>query len=133
MRRMISFMVSSLAGRVAIHWPSRMMVTSSEMRRISSILWEMYTMPQPRSRSMLIILKRCSTSCSVSEEVGSSKTMTLALKETALAISTIWRCDTGMVLMMVLGLTLMSSSLKTLMVSSYICFSEMAGVPLILG
>ena len=36
--RMISFMVSSLAGRVATHWPSRMMVTSSLMRRISSIL-----------------------------------------------------------------------------------------------
>ena len=90
-------------------------------------------MPQPRSRSMLMIRKRCSTSCSVSEEVGSSNTMTLALKETALAISTICRCDTGMVLMMVLGLTLIPSSSKTFMVSSYICFSEMAGVPLILG
>ena len=36
-------------------------------------------------------------------------------------------------LMMVLGLTLMPSSSKTFMVSSYICFSEMTGVPLILG
>ena len=40
-RRMISSVFSSLAGRVATHWPSRMMVTSSEMRKISSILWEM--------------------------------------------------------------------------------------------
>ena len=39
--RMISSMVSWLAGRVATHWPSRMMVTSSLMRTISSILWEM--------------------------------------------------------------------------------------------
>ena len=40
-RRMISSMVSSAAGLVATQAPSRMMVTSSEMRRISSILWLM--------------------------------------------------------------------------------------------
>ena len=39
-------------------------------------------MPHPRSRSMLMIRNRCSTSCSVREEVGSSNTTTFALNET---------------------------------------------------
>ena len=38
---MILSVVSSLASQVPIYLPSRMMVTSSAMRRISSILWEM--------------------------------------------------------------------------------------------
>ena len=37
---MILSVVSSLASHVPIYLPSRMMVTSSPMRRISSILWE---------------------------------------------------------------------------------------------
>ena len=55
-------------------------------------------MPQPRSRSILMMRNRCSTSSSVSEEVGSSNTMTSEWYETALAISTIWRWATGIVL-----------------------------------
>jgi len=35
---MIASVVSSLDGQVPMYLPSRMMVTSSEMRRISSIL-----------------------------------------------------------------------------------------------
>ena len=54
---------------------------------------------------------------SVKEEVGSSNTMTLALKETALAISTICRWETGRVDMMALGSTWTSSSSKTSRVS----------------
>ena len=74
-------------------------------------------MPQPRCLSMLMMRKRCSTSVSVREEVGSSKTMTLELKETAFAISTICRCETGIVLITVLGLTLIPKSSKTFFVS----------------
>ena len=39
-RRMMSFISSSDAGRVATSWPSRMTVISSEIRLISAILWE---------------------------------------------------------------------------------------------
>lgn len=74
-------------------------------------------MPQPRCLSMLMIRNRCSTSVSVREDVGSSNTMTLELKETAFAISTICLWETGMVLMIVLGLTLMPRSSKTFFVS----------------
>ena len=36
---MMKSVVSSLEAQVPMYWPSRMMVTSSLMRRISSILW----------------------------------------------------------------------------------------------
>ena len=101
----ISFIVSSFARLVAIHFPSRIIVTSSDMRRISSILCEIYIMPHPLSRNIFIIRKRCSTSSSVREEVGSSKTMIFELYETALAISTICLCETDIVLIIVFGLT----------------------------
>ena len=78
---------------------------------------------------MFIILKRCSTSSSVSEDVGSSNTMTFALKDTAFAISTIWRCDTGILLITVRGSTLISSSSKSFFVASYIFFSLVRGIP----
>ena len=77
--------------------------------------------------------KRCSTSVSVREEVGSSSTMTLELNETAFAISTIWRWETGILLIIIFGSTLTSSSRKTRIVSSYICFSLTMGRPFILG
>ena len=57
-----------------------------------------------------MILNRCSTSCSVSEEVGSSNTITLEWNETALAISAICLWETGIVLMIRFGSTSISSS-----------------------
>ena len=80
---------------------------------------------------MLMMRNRCSTSSSVREEVGSSKTMTLELYETALAISTICRCETGSVLMIRRGSTSISSSLKTRIVSSYILRSSTMTPPII--
>ena len=50
----------------------------------------------PSLLSLRIIWNSLSTSCAMSEEVGSSSTMTLALYEMALAISHIWRCETLM-------------------------------------
>ena len=46
-------------------------------------------MPTPRALSILMMEKSTSTSASVREEVGSSSTIILELKETAFAISTI--------------------------------------------
>ena len=84
-------------------------------------------MPQPRSRSILMMRNRCSTSSSVSEEVGSSNTMTSEWYETALAISTIWRWATGIVLIMVRGSTWMPRSSKIAAVSASIFFSDVKG------
>ena len=130
----ISFIISSVvrpfASFVAIHLPSRIMVTSSDIRSISAILWEIYIIPQPWSRSIFIILKRCSTSSSVNEEVGSSKTITFELYETAFAISTICRWDTGIRLITVFGSTFISSLSKTSFVALYIFFSLVIGTPL---
>ena len=88
----IMSVVISLAGHVPMYWPSRMMVTSSEMRRISSILWDMYTMATPSRFRSSTMRNRASTSFWVREEVGSSRMSTLQLALTALAISTdcIW-------------------------------------------
>ncbi len=122
-KRIISSIVKSFAAFVATYWPSRMTVTSSEIRKISAILWEIYIIPHPRSRSIFIILNKCSTSSSVREEVGSSNTIIFDLKDTAFAISTICLWDTGIVLIILLGSTSISSSLKTSIVSSYIFFS----------
>lgn len=61
---MIISVVNSLAAQVPIYCPSRMMVTSSEILRISSILWEMYTMETPFARSSSTMVKSASTSCS---------------------------------------------------------------------
>ena len=85
--------------------------------------------PQPRSRSIFIILNRCSTSSSVSDEVGSSKTIIFELNDTAFAISTICRCETGILLITVLGSTLIPSSSNTFLVASYIFFSLVNGTP----
>ena len=74
--------------------PSLITVISSEIRKISSILCEMYIIPQPCFFSEFIISKRRSASGSVSEEVGSSNTITRAPKETAFAISIICRFET---------------------------------------
>ena len=84
-------------------------------------------MPQPWSRSMLMMRNRCATSSSVRDEVGSSNTMTFALYDTALAISTIWRCETGSVLMTARGFTLTPSFSNSFWVSAYIFFSDVKG------
>ena len=71
-----------------------MMVTSSLMRRISSILWLIYTIDTPSARSSFTMVNSASTSAAVSEEVGSSRISTLHCAETALAISTSCICET---------------------------------------
>ncbi|CDB30398.1 dehydrogenase [Firmicutes bacterium CAG:137] len=100
---MIISVVNSLAAQVPIYCPSRMMVTSSEILRISSILWEMYTMETPFARSSSTMVKSASTSAAVREEVGSSRIRTLQSAETALAISTSCICDTDRVFSLARG------------------------------
>ena len=69
-----------------------MTVTRSVIWASSSILWEIYTMPIPLDFRSRMILKSSVVSASVRAAVGSSKTITLARVEIALAISTIcWR------------------------------------------
>ncbi|CSA47775.1 Uncharacterised protein [Vibrio cholerae] len=75
---MILSMSNPFNGRVSTHWPSRKMVISSQIEKISSILCEMYTTPQPFSLSFLMMVKRWFTSFSVRDEVGSSMITTLA-------------------------------------------------------
>ena len=91
---MIKSVVKSFDAHVPMYCPSRMIVTSSLIRSISSILWLIYTMETPFSRSSPIIVNSASTSAAVREEVGSSKISTLQSADTAFAISTSCICDT---------------------------------------
>ncbi len=67
----------------------------SARRVISSIRWEMKTMAQPRSRNPRTISKSWAVSESFRALVGSSMMMMRASKARALAISIIWRTETG--------------------------------------
>ena len=99
---MVSTGVSATAT-VPIYRPSRRMVARSPMRLISSNRWEMYTMPTPRAFKSAMMPNSASISLSVSDEVGSSKIITLEFWLTHLAISTICCCATLRVLSTALG------------------------------
>ena len=83
----------SATGRVATATPSLRIVTRSASSITSFSLWLMKTTDAPRSLRRPTMVKSSLTSSSVSEEVGSSITMTRALNAIALAISTIWRSE----------------------------------------
>ena len=79
-----------------MYCPSRMMVTRSTMCCNSSSRWEIYTMPQSGIAADCRMMRNSSSiSFAVSAEVGSSMIRTLALMESALAISTICCLETG--------------------------------------
>ena len=84
---MISSLVLSAVIRVPTYPPSRMTVTRSVITLISSIRWEIYTIPSPFSRRSRIMTNRSAISFSVSAADGSSKMITSALCEIAFAIS----------------------------------------------
>lgn len=109
-----------MAGQVPMYLPSRMMVTSSEMRRISSILWEIYMIAQPSFRRLSMMPNRISTSFWVKEEVGSSMMTIRALAETALAISTSCIWDTERVPSLALGSKSRPKPSSSALVSLYI-------------
>ncbi|CSA24624.1 Uncharacterised protein [Vibrio cholerae] len=88
----ISIRPSSLVSHTRhspINLPSRSTVMSSQISKISFKRCEIYTMPQPCSRSSLMTLNRDSVSVSVSASVGSSMMITFDSNDSALAISTI--------------------------------------------
>ena len=117
---MIVSVVRFLASHVPIYLPSRMMVTSSEMRRISSILWLMYMMLTPSAFRSAMMRNSASTSCSVREEVGSSRISTWQSLDTALAISTDCICDTLRLPSFCRGSKLMRTRLSSSSVWTYI-------------
>ncbi len=73
-------------------WPRRITVMRSATSRTSRSLWVMKTIAAPERRSSRMISISSSVSCGVSTAVGSSKTSTLASRESTLMIST--RCWT---------------------------------------
>ena len=79
--------------------------------------WEMYMMATPSARSFLMIRKRCPTSFSVRDEVGSSMMMIFDLNETALAISIDWILETERLTTHVVGSMSIWSSSNTALVS----------------
>ncbi len=91
----ISAIVVSAKFIDVMYCPSRMMVTRSTMCCSSSSRWEIYTMPQPESFRRRMMRNSSSISFAVSAEVGSSMIKTLALMESAFAISTICCLETG--------------------------------------
>ena len=86
---MIESIVTSSMGAVLTKRPSRMIVTRWQIEKTSSRRCEMNSTAASSARSARTTSKRRSTSTDVSAAVGSSITMTLALNEMALAISTI--------------------------------------------
>ena len=77
-----------------IYSPSRKTVILSAIRNISFILCDTKMIPAPSSLRRRRIWNSFRDSLSSSEDVGSSSMRTRALAETALTISTIWRCAT---------------------------------------
>ena len=69
--------------------PSRITVTLWQVLKTSASRWEMNSTAAPWERRVVITSKRRSTSALESAAVGSSITITRALKDSALAISTI--------------------------------------------
>ena len=82
-------MVSSSIGAVRTNRPSRMIVTRWQLAKTSSSRCEMNSTAAPCLRSVRMTSNSRSTSTLVSAAVGSSMTSTLALNDSALAISTI--------------------------------------------
>ena len=80
--------------------------------------------------SMRIIWKSFSTSWAISDEVGSSSTMTLALYEIAFAISHIWRCETLMFFIGWVRLTVMPRRRNRSEASFFMRASSMMPAPL---
>ena len=90
----ISLCGSPAVARVATCWPSRRIVTVSEIAVTSSRRWLMKTIATPRSRRSRMIEKSRSTSGGESAAVGSSMIRRRASEESALAISSSWRSAT---------------------------------------
>ena len=89
---MMSSFVESLVMSVPTYSPSLMTVTLSVIWLISSMRWEMYTIPISLALRSRMILNSSLISESVSAAVGSSNTIILASVEIAFAISHIcWR------------------------------------------
>ena len=98
-RPTISWIISACgqarrSSRVATCWPSRRIVTVSEIAVTSSSRWLMKTIATPRSRRPRMIEKSRSTSGGESAAVGSSMIRRRASDDSALAISSSWRSAT---------------------------------------
>ncbi len=106
----ISSSEMSFTSQEPTYVPSRMIVMSSAICRISAILWLIYIIETPRDFNSLIIRNSASTSLSVSDEVGSSKITSLAFWLTAFAISTDCICPIDSVPSFALGLKLIFTS-----------------------
>ena len=89
-----SFISVSLLSFVITRLPSRKTEIWSQISNISSILCDIYINEIPCSFNCLIILNNFSTSGAVSDDVGSSSTITFELYDIAFAISHICLCDT---------------------------------------
>ena len=89
MRLIISERVMSWISFVATTSPSRMTVTRSAMRKISSRRWEMNSTVTPWFFNLLITLNKMSVSALDKAEVGSSRIRIRTFFTSAFAISTI--------------------------------------------
>ena len=101
-----------------------MTVTRSVITLISSILWEMYTIPISFARRSRMILNNSSISASVSAADGSSNTITFASWEIAFAISHICCFPTVRRLIFSVGSISMFSIPKSFLASSFIFASS---------
>ena len=90
-RTSVSRSTPSRVGNVRICRPSRRTVTALHTPNTSSRRCETYKMTRPSSRRRRMTSKRRSASRLLRLLVGSSNAMTLALRDRALAISTICR------------------------------------------
>ena len=90
----MSCCVRADAGCVVIQRPSRRTVTRSANASTSSSLCEMYAIPTPCRCSLRMNRISTAVSAPVRTAVGSSMISTRTSRETAFAISTIWRCAT---------------------------------------
>ena len=102
-----------------------MTVTRSVMTLISSMRWDMYTIPTCCSRRSRMILNSSSISASVNAADGSSKIITFASLEMALAISHICCLPTVRLLMVSVGSMWMRRRSKSFAASSFIFLSSM--------
>ena len=117
---MMSSFVESLVVSVPTYSPSLITVTLSVIWLISSMRWEMYTIPISLALRSRMILNSSLISESVSAAVGSSNTIILASVEIALAISHIcWR-PTVSLLIVSLGSILIFSNPNSFSASSTI-------------
>ena len=129
---MMSSFVDSFVIRVPTYPPSLMTVTLSVMTLISSIRWDMYTIPSCFSRRSRMILKSSSISVSVSAADGSSKIITFASWEIAFAISHICCFPTVRFPIFSVGSMSMFNCANSFLASSFIFLSLMS-FPLIIS